>query len=122
MPTCTIRLPDTWKNDLVTLRDTLPETLGQELIAALASRTPEQIEAMVRTMQAGGTPAAVEGNPAAGAGSNAELASPEPELDRLLNRPVPYGLVGLFSRVLDAAMDDPARVREALTKTCQWLF
>jgi hypothetical protein len=122
MPTCTIRLPDTWKNDLVTLRDTLPEPLGQELIAALASRTPEQIEAMVRAMQTGGTPTAIEGNPAAGASSNAVLPQPEPELDHLLNRPVPYGLVGLFSRVLDAAMDDPARVREALTKTCQWLF
>jgi hypothetical protein len=95
--------------------------LGQELIAALATRTPEQIEAMVRAMQAGGTPTAIEGKPAAVAVSNAEL-SPQPELDHLMNRPVPYGLVGLFSRVLDAAMDDPARVREALTKTCQWLF
>jgi hypothetical protein len=60
MPTCTIRLPDTWKDNLVTLRDSLPEALGQELIATLASRTPEQIEAMVRAMQSGGTPTALE--------------------------------------------------------------
>jgi hypothetical protein len=116
-----VKIPRSWRDDFLSLRDTLPEELGQELIAALATRTPEQIEAMVEQMQAGGTPTAIDGKPAAVAVSNAEL-SPQPELDHLMNRPVPYGLVGLFSRVLDAAMDDPARVREALTKTCEWLF
>ena len=121
MPTTTVRLPDTWKDNLVTLRDTLPEALGQQLIAALASRTPEQLQAMVEQLQAKGTPT-TEGNLAAGANSNAELPQPEPAPpERLLNRPVPSGLVGTFTRLLDEAQADPGRVRSALIQATKFL-
>jgi hypothetical protein len=116
MPTCTIRLPDTWKDNLVTLRDTLPEALGQELIAALASRTPEQLQAMVRAMQSGGTPTALEASPPPEA-----TAPPEATPERLLNRPIPTGLAGLFTRLLDAAQADPGRVRSALIQATKFL-
>jgi hypothetical protein len=115
-----VKIPRSWRDDFLSLRDTLPEELGQELITALASRSPEQIQAMVRAMQTDITPTTIEGTPAAGAISKAEL-SPQPELDHLLNRPVPYGLVGLFSRVLDAAMEDPARVRDSLVQATKFL-
>jgi hypothetical protein len=92
--------------------------LGQELIAALANRSPEQLQAMVEQLQAKGTPT-TEGNLAAGANSNAELPSPPPE--RLLNRPVPSGLVGTFTRLLDEAQADPGRVRSALIQATKFL-
>jgi hypothetical protein len=117
MPTCTIRLPDTWKDNLVTLRDSLPEALGQELIATLASRTPEQIEAMVRAMQSGGTPTALEAT--ASTSPTPPEASTRPE--RLLNRPVPSALAGIFSRLLDKAEVDPGGVRSALIQATKFL-
>jgi hypothetical protein len=109
MPTCTIRLPDTWKDNLVTLRDSVSEELGQQLIAALASRTPEQLQAMVEQLQAKGTPTTTMPTP---------VATPE---RLLLNRPVPSGLVGLFARLLDRAQDDPSRVRAALVRATKFL-
>jgi hypothetical protein len=72
-----VKIPRSWRDDFLSLRDTLPEDLGQELIAALANRSPEQLQAMVEQLQAKGTPT-TEGNLAAGANSNAELPQPEP--------------------------------------------
>ncbi len=80
-----VKMPATWKDSLLSLRDTLPETLGQELIAALASRTPEQIEAMVEQLQSGGTPTAIEGS-GTGASSNAVLPKPEPDTVAIILR------------------------------------
>ncbi|MGB7315670.1 MAG: hypothetical protein WA939_22280 [Nodosilinea sp.] len=61
-------------------------------------------------------PARIE--PAAPVGiGNAEL--PEPQT--LIGRVVPYSLVGLLGRILDLAMDDPGRAREALLQTTKFL-
>jgi hypothetical protein len=59
MATTTVRLPVDWKDDLIALRDSLPEAVGTSLIAALASRTQEELEALVTTLtQPGGLPPA----------------------------------------------------------------
>jgi hypothetical protein len=49
--------------------------------------------------------------------SNAVL----PQGERLLNRPVPSGLVGPFTRLLDEAQVDPGRVRSALIQATKFL-
>jgi hypothetical protein len=104
-----VKIPRSWRDDFLSLRDTLPEELGQQLIAALASRTPEQLQAMVEQLRAKGTPTTTMPTP---------VATPE---RLLLNRPVPYGLVGLFARLLDAAQEDPSRVRHALVRASKFL-
>jgi hypothetical protein len=90
---------------------------------ALASLTTEEAQAILEAARAQTTtpaPTAIEGHPVE-AISNAVLPQPQPELDHLLNRPVPYGLVGLFSRLLDEAQVDPGRVRSALIQATKFL-
>ena len=54
-----VKVPPDWKEDLIALRDTLPEAVGTNLIAALASRTQEELEALVTMLaQPGGLPPA----------------------------------------------------------------
>ncbi len=88
-----IKVPPEWKEDLIALRDTLPEAVGTSLIAALASRTQEELEALVTMLaQPGGLPPAPvtsdAGIPASNptptvakirADSNAELPRRRPE-------------------------------------------
>lgn len=94
--------------------------MGAELIAVLASRTPEQIEALVTALQIEtaiapmSLPATIAGTPTQR--NNTELP-PEPSPQNLLGRGVPYGLVGVLGRILDVALDDPSRAREALLRT-----
>jgi hypothetical protein len=89
---------------------------------ALATLNTEEAQAILEAARAQTTtpaPTAIEGHPAA-ASSNAEL-SPQPELDHLMNRPVPSGLVGMFSRLLDKAQDNPGEVRQALIQATKFL-
>lgn len=58
MSTTTIRLPAEWKAPLLQLRDNLPEAQAQELITTLASRTPEQITALLQAVHQPVTPEA----------------------------------------------------------------
>ncbi len=58
MATTTIRLPAEWKAPLLKLRDSLPEAQAQELINTLATRTPEQITALLQTIHQPVTPEA----------------------------------------------------------------
>ncbi len=76
MSTTTIRLPAEWKAPLLQLRDNLPEAQAQELIATLATRTPEQITALLQAVHQPVTPEA----PAAKirADSNAVLPTRRP--------------------------------------------
>lgn len=68
-----VKVPPDWKEDLIALRDTLPEAVGTSLIAALASRTPQELEALVTTLtQPGGLPPA----PVTPAADTALLAAP----------------------------------------------
>ncbi len=54
-----IKVPPEWKENLIALRDTLPEAVSTSLIAALASRTPQELEQLVTTLtQPGGLPPA----------------------------------------------------------------
>ncbi|MGB3312326.1 MAG: hypothetical protein WBG32_11265 [Nodosilinea sp.] len=84
-----IKVPPSWKESLLSLRDTLPEDVGAELIAVLASCTPEQIETLVTALQTETAiapmclPAAIEGTPAQR--SNTERP-PEPSPQNLLGR------------------------------------
>lgn len=152
-----VKIPPTWKADLVTLRDTLDADQGAEVIAAIAAlaatengqellaqlgplaevlkgkprSTLEAIAAVVEgecstallpasVIQGGPAPtdrpARIE--PAAPVAlGNAEL--PEPQT--LLGRGVPYSLVGLLGRILDVALNDPGRAREALLRTAKFL-
>jgi hypothetical protein len=86
---------------------------------ALATLTTEEAQAILEAARAQTTtpaPTAIEGHPAA-AISNAVL----PQGERLLNRPVPSGLVGPFTRLLDEAQVDPGRVRSALIQATKFL-
>ncbi len=99
---------------------------------ALATLNTEEAQSILEAARAQTTnPApATEGNLAAGAVSNAVLPSPEPpssnavlspQPEHLLNRPVPSGLVGPFTRLLDEAQADPGRLRAALIQATKFL-
>lgn len=96
MATTTVRLPVDWKDDLLALRDTLPEAVGTSLIAALASRTPQELEQLVTTLtQHGGlppepvTPAADTALLTAPAGATTRPRSSAPLPTRRLEEPKP---------------------------------
>lgn len=152
-----VKIPPTWKDDLVTLRDSLDADQGAEVVAAIAALastetgqellaqlgplaevlkanpkcTLESIAAVVEgECSTALLPASmIQGSPAPTARpariepaapvaiGNAEL--PEPQT--LMGRVVPYSLVGLLGRILDLAMDDPGRAREALLRTAKFL-
>ncbi|MGF1517918.1 MAG: hypothetical protein ACFCVB_08950 [Nodosilinea sp.] len=111
-----MRVPTTWKDSLVVLRDTQPEQQMGDILSALANLTPEQAATLGTLLQnPDAIAAAVSGTPATS--GNAEL----PQQQTVLGRAVPYGLVGLLSRILDVALEDPGRAREVLLRTAKFL-
>lgn len=152
-----VKIPPTWKGNLVTLRDALDAKQGAEVVAAIAVLTATEagqellaqlgplaevlrgnprstLEAIAAVVEGEYSTALlpasmIQGKPAPTARparieptapvaiGNAEL--PEPQT--LIGRIVPYSLVGLLGRILDLAMDDPGRAREALLRTAKFL-
>jgi hypothetical protein len=102
-----IKVPPEWKEDLIALRDTLPEAVGTSLIAALASRTQEELEALVTMLaQPGGlppapvTPAAGTALPPAPAGATTRTSSsaPLPIRRSMEEKPVEEGKIAIIVR------------------------
>jgi hypothetical protein len=102
-----IKVPPAWKDDLIALRDSLPEAVGTSLIAALASRTQEELEALVTTLiQPGGLPPAPV-TPAAdtalltapaGATTRPRSSAPLPTRRPMEEKPVEPGKVAIILR------------------------
>jgi hypothetical protein len=102
-----VKVPPEWKDDLLALRDSLPEVVGTSLIAALASRTPQELEALVTMLaQPGGlppapvTPAAGTALPPAPAGATTRTSSsaPLPIRRSMEEKPVEEGKIAIIVR------------------------
>lgn len=100
-----IKVPPAWKDDLIALRDSLPEAVGTSLIAALASRTQEELEALVTTLtQPGGlppapvTPAADTALLAAPAVAKARASAALPTRRPMEEKPVEEGKIAIIVR------------------------
>jgi hypothetical protein len=105
-----IKVDPVLKGNFLALRDALGHLPTEQATAILEAAT-----AQATAPEASPTPV-----PAPVPSPTPPVASTRPP-ERLLNRPVPSGLVGIFARLLDRAQDDPSRVRAALVRATKFL-
>jgi hypothetical protein len=109
-----IKVDPVLKGNFLALRDALGHLPTEQAITILEAAT-----AQATAPEASPTPVPAPVPSTASTSPTPPEASTRPE--RLLNRPVPSGLVGIFARLLDAAQDDPSRVRAALVRATKFL-
>jgi hypothetical protein len=102
-----IKVDPVLKGNFLALRDALGHLPTEQAMAILEAAT-----AQATAPEASPTPVPT--------GTTPPVPSTRPP-ERLLNRPVPSGLVGIFARLLDVAQADPARVRHALIRATRFL-
>jgi hypothetical protein len=109
--TAPLKVDPLLKGNFLALRDALGHLPTEQAMAIL-----EAARAQATAPEASPTPVPA---PVPSPTPPEATASTRPE--RLLNRPVPSGLVGIFARLLDVAQADPARVRAALVRATKFL-
>ncbi len=103
--TAPLKVDPLLKGKFLALRDALGHLPTEQAMAILEAARAQAVPTSPTPVTTGTTPPVPSTRP--------------PE--RLLNRPVPSGLVGIFARLLDRAQDDTSRVRAALVRATKFL-
>jgi hypothetical protein len=112
--TAPIKVDPVLKENFLALRDALGVLPTEQATAILEAARAQA------TAPEAASPTPVPA-PEATTTSPTPVASTATKPERLLNRPVPSGLVGIFARLLDRAQEDPSRVRAALIRATKFL-